>query len=671
MEVSKSQFFYTVPVTEALPGETAIYRRKGFEDKLYDTLEDGSKTIQDIIIKNFNEVPDLEVLGRRVVQEDGSLDNKITWETHADLKKLATALGSGILNLGLTEEKAQFRDYKLRFIGIHSINSREWFITDTANSLYNFVTMPLYDTLGEEAMVFMYNQTELSTVFLTANHVVKTANLIKEGKTQFLKNLVVTDAHNLTQEIRDAAAGEGVTLYTFDDIIKAGEETLQEYAEVRPQDILCFSYTSGTTGLPKGAMISHENIVAMVAGTKEITLIQEGWTHISYLPMPHIYERCAWALVLKWRAKAAVFNGNPKRLVEDLQIIKPDFLFSVPRLYNKFTEAIKGGFAQLPAEKKAFVDKAIEVKLQNLREKNEIAHAQFDEPVFGKVKQMFGGKLKYLVTGSAPISKDVHEFFTIALSAPLAEGYGQTECCAAQFSQDAEDGGTGYVGGPNTHLEFKLIDVPEMNYFSTDKDEQGRPAPRGEILSRSKSVIACYYKNEEKTSETKDADGWLHSGDIGTILPENGALKIIDRRKNIFKLSIGEYVAPDRLQELYKTLPGISDIFVTGDTLKSYIVGVVYSEEPELKRVAKSLGVEGSYDELCKSQTIIDHFLKIIEEKQKAENLKSFEKVKKLKISPESFEELELLTTTFKIKRLVAREHFKSVVEALYKEDAQ
>ena len=495
MEGSQSQIYYIVPVTEAQPGETPVYRRKGYEEKLLDTLE-GVSTVQDILIKNFNEVPDMDILGRRVVLEDGSLDKKITWETYADLKKHATALGSGILNLGLTEEKAQFRDYKLRFIGVQSKNSREWYITDTANCLYNFVTISLYDTLGEEAMQYMYNQTELSTVFLTANHAVQTANLAKTGKTQFLKNLVVLDSANLTQEIRDAV--EGVTLYTFEEVLKAGEENLQEYAKVTPQHVTSFSYTSGTTGQPKGAMITHQNITAYISGVSTLAEIYEGDTHISYLPLPHIFERVVWSLILNTRAKSAIFNGDPKRLVEDLQIIKPNFLMSVPRIYNKFTDAIKGGFAQLPPEKKAFVDKAVETKLKNLKEKGELAHPQFDDPVFSNVRNMFGGRVRAMVSGSAPLSQGTKDFFSIALSAPLYEGYGQTEGCGGEFIQDNKDLSSGNVGGPYPHFEFKLIDVPAMNYFCTDKDEQGRPAPRGEILVRSKAVFLPTTKTKRR-----------------------------------------------------------------------------------------------------------------------------------------------------------------------------
>ena len=167
-------------------------------------------------------------------------------------------------------------------------------------------------------------------------------------------------------------------------------------------------------------------------------------------------------------------------------------------------------------------------------------HKVWDKLVFSKMQQVLGGNVKYMLTGSAPISSEVRQFMKICFACPFCEGYGQTEALGGQFVTIPEDPGIGYVGGVIPHLEFRLKDVPEMNYFTTDTDENGVLTPRGEILSRGGAVIPGYYKNPEKTAETIDEEGWLHSGDIGMILP-NGALKIVDRVKNIFKLSIGEY----------------------------------------------------------------------------------------------------------------------------------
>merc|ERR1712226_839287 len=139
---------------------------------------------------------------------------------------------------------------------------------------------------------------------------------------------------------------------------------------------------------------------------------------------------------------------------------------------------------------------------------------------------------------------------------------------------------------------MKLIDVPEMKYTALDKDEQGRPTPRGEILVRGMSVIPGYYKNQVQTDETIDKDGWLHSGDIGMLLPGSRALKIIDRRKNIFKLSQGEYIAPDRLEQVYKTCMPVEDVFVYGDSYKSYLVAVVFANPQGLKAYSKDANLD-------------------------------------------------------------------------------
>lgn len=204
-----------------------------------------------------------------------------------------------------------------------------------------------------------------------------------------------------------------------------------------------------------------------------------------------------------------------------------------------------------------------------------------------------------MVTGSAPIAQEVLDFMKTAMSCPIIEGYGQTQSSAASFLTSIQDPEAGHVGGVKPSLELKVVDVPDMNYLSTDKDSEGRLLPRGEVCTRGSSIIPGYYKDPEKSKEAIDDDGWLHSGDIGAILP-NGALKIVDRKKNIFKLSQGEYVAPEKLQNVYIRCTGVAEVFVHGDSLQSFLVGVIVPNEPVFMKVAESVGIKGlSLKELC------------------------------------------------------------------------
>jgi long-chain acyl-CoA synthetase len=467
----------------------------------------------------------------------------------------------------------------------------------------------------------------------------------------------------LTDELKGQC--DGVKIYTLTDVINAGKENILEYPEVTPDMIAFFSYTSGTTGTPKGAMISHRNVAAGVGGAEAVLPFENGWTHISYLPLAHVFERIVMLTFINAEGRYGIFSGDVRKITEDLAILKPDIFVSVPRLFNKFYDKIQAKMRAATGVKAFLANKALASKEANYESGGYFTHKMWDKLVFSKMQGALGGNVKYMLTGSAPISSDVRKFMKICFACPFAEGYGQTEGLGGQFVTDPNDPEMGHVGGPIPHVEFKLLDVPEMNYFSTDKDADGNLAPRGEILSRSACIIPGYYKNKAKTDDTIDSEGFLHSGDIGMILP-NGALKIIDRRKNIFKLSIGEYIAPDKLQEIYKTVRGVSDIFVYGDSLKSVLVAIVFSEEPELKAVASELGIEGTHEELTQNADINKWFVEQLLAKQKESGLKGFERIKKINISPQSFEELELLTTTFKIKRHVAKNHFQATLDELY-----
>lgn len=663
MGAKNSKLQYSVPVTEPKEGESAVYRREGYEKELIGANPEIA-TFQHLIIKNVEESPDLEYLGTRQ-QQDGTMAEEYSWETYGQAYEIARNIGSGIAHLGLTEEKAQFRDYSIKFVSIYSRNTREWYLIDMANLLYGFTTMPLYDTLGEEATDHMFNETELSTVFLTANHVEGIVSRIKAGNVTFLKNLVIMDAWNLTDELK--AILEGVTYYTLQQVIDAGKANPQELPEVKPEQIAFFSYTSGTTGKPKGAMVSHRNLMACISGSVPILPLQEGWTHLSYLPLAHVLERIVSSCAFYIKARIGIYGGNPRKIKEDLGSLKPDFFVSVPRMYNKFYDAIMGKIKAQTGIKAFMAQRAIASKEYHHEKGGHYEHTVWDKLVFGKMKQVLGGNCKYMLTGSAPISDEVRRFMKIAFCCPFVEGYGQTECLGAEFATLEEDSTMGHVGGPLPHIEFKLIDVPEMNYFSTDKDENGNLAPRGEILVRSAAVIPGYYKNEAKTNDTIDEEGWLHSGDIGTILPGNGALRIVDRRKNIFKLSIGEYIAPDKLEQIYKATDGVGDIFVYGDSLKSCLIAIVHPDPEELKGIATGLDIASEdYNELVQMEEVKKYFFDALLSKQKTSGLKGFERIKRIALCPQSFEDLDLLTTTFKLKRHAAKEHFQEQLDELY-----
>lgn len=662
---SKQKFVYSIPCSEAKEGETAIRRAPMAKDGIFKIPKSGWTTAQELFLLQAKESADLQFLGRRLKLPDGTLEKKYTWETYSEAVAVAQQIGSGIINLGLTEEKAQFEDYKIKFVSIYSTNTREWVLVDTANMLYGFTTMPIYDTLGEEACGHMLNETELTTIFLTVNHIKNLMKGVKSGEFKFLKNFVIMDEDKWNDELK--AECEGINVYTLTEVINAGKENIQPYPEVKPKDIAMFSYTSGTTGKPKGAMISHKNIAAAVAGAHEILPFEVGdqTTTISYLPLAHVLERIVQLTFVHASGRYGIFGGDVRKITDDLAILKPDVFVSVPRLYNKFYDKIHDRMRNTKGVKGFLAKKALQSKEKNFEKGGYYTHKLWDKLVFSKMQNLLGGNVKFMLSGSAPISSEVRKFMKLCFACPFSEGYGQTEGLGGQFLTNQDDPEMGHVGGPLPHVEFKLRDVPEMNYFATDKDENGNPTPRGEILSRSDCLIPGFYKNKAKTEETFDSEGFLCSGDIGMILP-NGALKIIDRRKNIFKLSIGEYIAPDKLQEVYKTCRGVSDIFVYGDSLKSVIVAVICSEEEDLRPIANELGIEGTHDELTQNEEINKWFLDQLLAKQKEAGLKGFERIKKLYISPKNFEELQLLTTTFKIKRHLAKVHFKEILDNLY-----
>lgn len=465
--------------------------------------------------------------------------------------------------------------------------------------------------------------------------------------------------------IKAWAAEKGVNLVDFSAIELMGKKNRRSHNYPTSDDLACIMYTSGTTGMPKGAMLTHGNFISAIsAGVKNVSGTVDD-VGISYLPLAHIFGRVTDSLILAVGGRVGFFSGDMNTLMDDVQVLKPTVFPSVPRLFNKIYGKLVASTIQAPGTTGALARRAVATKIANLEAGKGFTHAFYDRLIFNKIKQVLGGKVRLMVTGSAPIGKDVMQFLRISFCCDILEGYGATETCATTAINYVGENKAGHIGAPFTCNEVMLVDVPEMNYLSTD------PYPRGEICVRGPNVFKGYYKDEEKTREAIDDDGWFHTGDIGT-LNERGALVIIDRKKNIFKLAQGEYVAPEKIENVYAKDPVIGQIYLHGDSLESALVAIVVPDPEALNvliasKLPKLHAKKLSYPELCKSPEVNAMVLAQMDHTGKKSELRGFEFAKAIYLSSEPFSiENDLLTPTFKVKRPQAKKYYEAQIAELY-----
>ena len=354
--------------------------------------------------------------------------------------------------------------------------------------------------------------------------------------------------------------------------------------------------------------------MSAVGAMQDIVQTEAFDRHLSYLPLPHIFERVVQAQVLLAGASIGFFRGDPKLLVEDRQACRPTMLPAAPRVLNKIYDKIQSGINVAGGMKKKLFDAALAAKAEGLRH-GKLTHGLYDRLIFNKIKKALGlDHLRFMVSGSAPLSEGVMIFFRCMLGVPVVEGYGQTEGAAGATICHPDDiSSVGHVCGPIDACEIVLVDVPEMGYLHTDTSHQGRPCKgRGEIWVRGPNVFKGYYKDEEKTRETINDEGWLMSGDIGLWTPQ-GQLAIIDRKKNIFKLSQGEYVAAEKIENVYAHSPLIGQSFVYGDSYQSCLVAIIVPDEEVVMKWAADSGdtslANANMPTLCKSPQLKDDIM--------------------------------------------------------------
>uniref|UniRef100_A0A671MAI9 Arachidonate--CoA ligase n=1 Tax=Sinocyclocheilus anshuiensis TaxID=1608454 RepID=A0A671MAI9_9TELE len=348
------------------------------------------------------------------------------------------------------------------------------------------------------------------------------------------------------------------------------------------------------------------------------------------------------------------YQGDISLLMDDIKTLKPTFFPVVPRLLNRIYDKILGSVTS--PLKRAFLHYAVRRKQAELSSGVVRNNSMWDRLIFNKIQASLGGNLRFILTASAPISPTVLSFLRATLGCLIFEGYGQTECTAGCTFSMPGDWSAGHVGAPLPCAMVKLTDIPDMNYYAKNGE--------GEICIRGHSVFRGYLKDEERTGEALDADGWLHTGDVGQWLP-NGTLRIVDRKKHIFKLSQGEYIAPEKIENVYTRCVPVLQVFVHGDSLQSCVS--LFPDPEVFVDWAKERGIVGSYEELCQNPDVKKAVLEDMTAVGKEAGLKSFEQVKDFYLHPEMFSVSNgLLTPTLKSKRVDLRRVFSEQIAQLY-----
>ncbi len=533
---------------------------------------------------------------------------------------------------------------------ILSENCPEWALADYGCLCAGVIDVPVYATLTARQVAYVLEDSGAKLVFVSTRDQMEKA--LEAAATCPQEVLVV---------VFDMIADLPVGVMSWASFLAAGADSADAWSDedfraaalqAQPHDTATVLYTSGTTGDPKGVMLTHNNVASNVLATCLVLSVSDVDNTISFLPLSHILQRMADYVFFRSGCRLA-YPRSMETLVADMKVVRPTIVVSVPRIYEKI---YNGVMAAHGVKKKlidwavSVADRAIELSLAGKKPGGVLAlqYRLADKLVFSKVKNAVGGRLRYFVSGGGPLAPTLNRFFN-SIGMPILEGYGLTETSPVTTSNSLEAFRIGTVGKPVPGTEIKI-------------------AGDGEILVRGPQVMKGYYGKPDATNEVLDADGWFATGDIGEI-DADGFLSITDRKKDIIVTAGGKNVAPQPIENLLKTNRFVEQVVMIGDR-RRYCVLLIVPAFAELERWASENGISFSdRTELVASAAVLGHMER--EVFGMLTDLASFQKPKKIALLEEEFSiENGFLTPTLKIKRRVVHERLDPLIDELYSEEA-
>ncbi|MFZ5438884.1 MAG: AMP-dependent synthetase/ligase [Myxococcota bacterium] len=587
------------------------------------------QTVPEMLLHRLAATPDATAFSYPV----GSGWKQVSWKQFGEQVR---QISMGLRALGLKNEDR---------VAILSGTRYEWVAADMGILGAAGATTTIYPSNLAEECEYIVNDSDTRFIFAENDEQVAKLSQVRQKMTKVEKVI--------TFDGKSSADGWVITL---NELMEKGKSASQADWEavckaVKNQDIATLIYTSGTTGKPKGVVLTQDCWVYEAEGIDEMKLLVADDIQFFWLPLAHSFGKVLEVAQLKIGFHTAI-DGRVDKIVENLAHVKPTFVAAVPRIfekvYNKVIDGAKKGGGLKYSIFKWAVENGRQVSL--MRQKRQepsgvlgVKYALATKLVFSKLQERFGGRLKYFVSGSAPLSREMAEFFHAA-GILILEGYGLTETSAASFVNRPTNFKFGTVGPPLPGTQVKI-------------------AEDGEILIKGRGVMRGYHNLPEQTAETIK-DGWLYTGDIGE-LDSDGLLRITDRKKDLIKTSGGKYVAPQNIEGKFKMIcPYVSQSLVHGNN-RNFCVMLVALDKEAIGEWAKNNGVQGTYEQIVKDPRTHALIKPFVQELNKG--LASYESIKNFSILPR---DLTLddgdLTPSLKLKRKVVETKYKELIDGFY-----
>ncbi len=561
-----------------------------------------------------------------------------TWE---EFRRQAREVSLGLMSLGLQKGDT---------VSILGDTRPEWVVCDFGVICAGGISVGIYQTNTAHQAEYIIKDSGSKIVFVENQEQLDKILSVKESL-EGLTHIIVWDEYSAPQN--DA-------VLSLRDLMEKGNQRSDELSaelerlegSVAPDDTAILIYTSGTTGPPKGAIITHKNIMAQLRSLEHVIPSQEGDSMMAFLPMSHVAEHVVGFLLRVYNGVEAYYAESLDKLIENSQEVKPTIFGSVPRIFEKVHTRVLTGVESAKPGKQRIFNWAMKVGLEVSRHKQKkeaiplglrFKHGFADVLVLKKLRNVFGGRVKFFVTGAAPIALDILEFFHAA-GMLIIEVYGLTESTGVSNSNTLDNYKFGTVGPAIPDTEVRL-------------------AEDGEILIRGDVVFKGYLNREEETRETIK-DGWLYTGDIG-VIDEDGFLRITDRKKNIIVTAGGKNITPSNIENIVKTDPLISQVLVHGDR-RNFLSALITLDPEESVKLAGERGI--SIDDpagLASNPEIITSVQKAVDKAN--EQVARVQQIKKFTILPQDFTvEGGEITPTLKVKRREVEKKYADVLDKMY-----